>query len=122
MGNLDTLTVGVLTKVATYNPTTAGDQAVAIVSAVAGKKIRIFALSATTSIGGSNFYIRNGAGGTPVTEMFYRSITGAYVAAYYSRVGYAGIWLYESEVGKALVLNCTTANATVSVSLTYSYV
>jgi len=122
MGTLDTLTNGVLTKTVQVNPTTAGDQATPVVVGVAGKKIRIFAIASTTNIGGTNFYLRNGAGGTPVTENFYRSITGSYIAAYFSRVGYQGIWLYETEVGKSLILNCTTASAQVSISLTYSFV
>lgn len=105
-----------------YASTTAGDQSTPVLPAVAGKKIRIYAISATTNIGGTNFYLRNGAGGSAVTETFYRSITGSYIAAYYARVGYAGIFLYETSVGVALVLNCTTAGAQVSVSLSYSYV
>lgn len=121
-GTLDTLTNGVLTKTAVYSSTTAGDQATAVIAGQAGKKIRIFAISCTTNIGGSNFYLRNGAAGTAVTETFYRAISGSPSAAYYSRVGYQGIWLYETQAGVNLVLNCTTAGAQVSISLTYSYV
>ena len=105
-----------------YASTTAGDQATPVLPAVAGKKIRIFAIAATTNIGGTNFYLRNGAGGSAVTEMYYRAISGSPSAAYYSRVGYPGIFLYETLVGVALTLNCTTAGAQVSVSLSYSYV
>jgi hypothetical protein len=105
-----------------YTSTTAGDQATPVLPSVAGKKIRVFAISATTNIGGTNFYLRNGAGGSAVTEMFYRAISGSPSASYYSRVGYPGIFLYETSVGVALVLNCTTASAQVSVSLSYSYV
>lgn len=122
MGSLDTVTAGILTKVAVYNPTTAGDQTASVITGQAGKKIRIFAIAATTNIGGTNFYLRNGTGGTPVTENFYRAISGSPSAAYYSRVGYQGIWLYETTVGSNLVLNCTTSGAQVSISLTYSYV
>lgn len=122
MGTLDTLTNGVLTKTVQVASTTAGDQATPIITGVAGKKIRIYAIASTTNIGGTNFYLRNGAGGTPVTENFYRAISGSPSAAYYSRVGYQGIWLYETQVGASLVLNCTTAGAQVSVSLTYSFV
>jgi len=122
MGSLDLVQGGVLTKAVTYNPTTAGDQASPIVTGVAGKKIRIFALSVSISIGGSNCYVRNGAAGTQLTEQFFRTLSGGQYPAYYSRVGYSGIWLYETEVGKALVLNCTTAGAVVSISLTYSYI
>jgi len=106
----------------TYASTTAGDQAAAIIPAVAGKKIRIFAISVSISIGGSNCYIRNGAGGTQLTEQFFRTLSGSAFPSYYSRSAYPGIFLYESEVSKALVLNCTTAAAVVSVSLVYSYV
>lgn len=122
MGTLDTLTNGVYTKTAVYSSTTAGDQATPVIPSVAGKKIRIYAISATTNIGGTNFYLRNGAAGTQLTETFYRAISGSPSAAYYSRVGYQGIWLYETEIGKSIVLNCTTASAQVSVSLVYSYV
>jgi len=113
---------GVLTKTAIYASTTVGDQSTPVIPSIAGKKIRIYAIAATTNIGGTNFYLRNGAAGTALTETFYRAISGSPSAAYYSRVGYQGIWLYESEVGKAIVLNCTTASAQVSISLVYSYV
>jgi hypothetical protein len=122
MGSLDLVTGGILTKTIAYSSTTAGDQAAAVVTGVPGKKIRIYAIACTTNIGGTNFYLRNGAGGTPLTENFYRAISGSPSAAYYSRVGYDGIWLYETEVGKSIVLNCTTATAQVSISLTYSFV
>jgi len=122
MGTLDTLTNGIYTKTAIYSSTTVGDNATPVVPAVAGKKIRIYAISATTNIGGTNFYLRNGAAGTALTETFYRAISGSPSAAYYSRVGYQGIWLYETEVGKSIILNCTTASAQVSVSLVYSFV
>lgn len=122
MGTLDTLTSGVLTKTAVYSSTTAGDQATPVIAGVVGKKIRIFAIACTTNIGGTNFYLRNGTGGIPVTENFYRAISGSPSAAYYSRVGYQGIWLYETAIGASLVLNCTTAGAQVSISLTYSLI
>jgi hypothetical protein len=122
MGTLDTNMSTVATKTAVYSSTTAGDQATPVITGQAGKKIRIFAISATTNIGGTNFYLRNGVGGSAVTENFYRAISGSPSAAYYSRVGYQGIWLYETAIGANLVLNCTTAGAQVSVSLTYSFV
>jgi hypothetical protein len=122
VGSLDLVTGGVLTKTVQVASTTAGDQATPIITGAAGKKIRIFAIAATTNIGGTNFYLRNGTGGTPVTENFYRAISGSPSAAYYSRVGYQGIWLYETTAGSNLVLNCTTAAQQVSISLTYSYV
>ncbi len=113
---------GVLVKTVQIASTTAGDQSTPVITGAAGKKIRIYAIAATTNIGGTNFYLRNGVGGTAVTENFYRAISGSPSAAYYSRVGYQGIWLYETTPGVSLVLNCTTAGAQVSVSLTYSYV
>jgi len=122
MGSLDLVTGGVLTKSITYSSTTAGDQASAIVPVVTGKKIRIFSLVVSISIGGTNCYIRNGAGGTQLTETFFRTLSGSSFPSYYSRSAYQGIWLYESELSKSLVLNCTTAGAVVSVSLVYSYV
>lgn len=122
MGSLDLVTGGVLTKTIAYTNTTAGDQATPVIAGQTGKKIRVFAIAATTNIGGTNFYLRNGAGGTAVTETYYRAISGSPSAAYYSRVGYQGIWLYETQSGVNLVLNCTTATAQVSISLTYSYI
>ena len=113
---------GVLTKTVAYASTTAGDQASAVVTGLAGKKIRIYAIASTTNIGGTNFYLRNGAAGSVLTETFYRAISGSPSAAYYARVGYQGIWLYETEVGKSIVLNCTTAAAQVSISIVYSFV
>lgn len=109
-------------KTVAYASTTAGDQATPVITEIAGKKIRIFAIACTTNIGGTNFYLRNGVGGTPVTEIYYRAIAGSPSTAYYSRVGYQGIFLYETIVGVNLVLNCTTAGAQVSISLVYSYV
>ena len=122
MGSLDLVTGGVLTKSVTYGTTTAGDQAAAIIPAVTGKKIRVFSLVVSISIGGTNCYIRNGTGGTQLTETFFRTLSGSAFPSYYSRSAYQGIWLYESETSKSLVLNCTTAAAVVSVSLVYSYV
>ena len=122
MGTLDNVTGGVQVKTVQYSSTTAGDQATPVIPGMSGKKIRIFAIAATTNIGGTNFYLSNGAGGTPVTENFYRAISGSPSAAYYSRVGYQGIWLYETTAGSNLVLNCTTAGAQVSISLSYSYI
>jgi hypothetical protein len=122
MGTLDTLTNGVYTKSAVFSPTTVGDQATPIVTAVAGKKIRIYSIAVSISIGGSNCYIRNGAGGTQLTETYFRTLSGSTFPSYYSRSAYSGIWLYESLAGVSLVLNCTTAAAVVSVSLVYSYV
>jgi len=122
MGSLDLVTGGILTKSITYSSTTAGDQAAAIIPAVTGKKIRVFSLVVSISIGGTNCYIRNGTGGTQLTETFFRTLSGSAFPSYYSRSAYQGIWLYESLSGVALVLNCTTAAAVVSVSLVYSYV
>jgi hypothetical protein len=122
MGTLDTLTNGLYTKSITYSPTAAGDQATPIVAAIAGKKIRVYAIVVSISIGGSNCYVRNGAGGTQLTETYFRTLSGSAFPSYYSRCGYQGIWLYESLVGVSLVLNCTTAGGVVSISLVYSYV
>lgn len=122
MGSLDLVIGGVLTKTVAIASTTVGNQAASIITGKAGKKIRIFALSCTTNIGGTNFYLRNGAAGSQLTETFYRAISGSPSAAYYSRVGYDGIWLYETATaGEDIILNCTTASAQVSVSLVYSY-
>jgi hypothetical protein len=112
----------VKTVTAAYTSTTVGDQAAAVLAAVAGKKIRIFAIAVSISIGGTNCYLRNSGAGTQITETFLRTLSGSSFPAYYSRVGFPGIFLYESDVGKGIVLNCTTASANVSVSLVYSYV
>jgi hypothetical protein len=122
MSDINTFKNGVLTKSITYSSTTAGDQTTPIVAAVAGKKVRIYSIAVSISIGGSNCYMRNGSAGTQLTEQFFRTLSGSAFPSYYSRSAYQGIWLYESEVGKSLVLNCTTASAVVSVSLVYSYI
>lgn len=106
-----------------YSSTTVGDQATPVVAGVAGKKIRIFALAVSISIGGTNCYIRSGVGGTQITETFFRTITGSQLAAYYQRTAYPGIYLYQTlNTGDALILNCVTASAVVSVSIVYMLV
>ena len=46
----------------TYTPTTVGDQAVPIVAALAGKKVRVYSWGASLSINGSNCYMRDSTG------------------------------------------------------------
>ena len=112
----------IITKSIAYASTTVGDQATPILAGVVGKRIRIYSIAVSISIGGTNCYIRNGVGGTPVTETFLRTLSGSSFPAYYPRTAYQGIWLYTAEVDKGLILNCTTAAALVSVSLVYAYI
>jgi hypothetical protein len=128
MGTLDRqswleIDPNIKTAAVQYSSTTAGNQTTPIVAGVSGKKIRIFALAVSISIGGTNCYIRSGAAGAQITETFFRTITGAQSAAYYQRTAYPGIYLYQtSSAGDALILNCVTAAAVVSVSVVYMLV
>jgi hypothetical protein len=124
MGTLDRqsweLDPSIKSKAFTYT-TTLGDQALPIVPAVAGKKIRVYSLGVSLNIGGSNCYIKDSTG-VQKTELFLRTISGSTVPAYYTRSAYPGIMLFETAVGASLILNCTTAGATNSVQVVYSYV
>jgi len=102
--------------------TTVGDQATPIVAARPGKKIRVFSFAVSISINGSQCFMRSGAGGVQLSELFLRTISGSTIAAYYSRTAYDGIMLFETNVGQALVLNCSTAASTNSVQVVYAYV
>jgi len=104
----------------TYNPTTVGDQATPIVIAKAGKKIQVYSWGISLSINGSNCYMKDSTG-IQKTELFLRT-TGGNAPNYYPRSAYPGIMLFETAVGASLQLNCTTAGATNSVQVVYSYV
>lgn len=104
----------------TYTPTTIGDQATPIVAALAGKKIRVYSWGVSLSINGSNCYMRDSTG-VQKTELLLRT-TGANIPSYYTRSAYPGIMLFETAIGASLLLNCTTAGATNSVQVVYSYI
>jgi hypothetical protein len=123
MRNLDIITsLGVFPGVAsvarTYT-TTVGDQAVPIVAAQAGKRIRVWSWAVSISINGSNCFIKDSSG-VQKTELLLRT-TGGNAPNYYTRSAYPGIMLFDTAVGASLQLNCTTAGATNSVQIVYSY-
>lgn len=105
----------------TYNPTTVGDQATPIVSAIAGKKIRVYSWGVSISINGAQSYMKDSTG-VQKTELLLRTITGSTAPAYYTRTAYNGIMLFETAVGASLQMNCAQASATVSAQVVYSYV
>jgi len=107
----------VLTQARSYTATV-GDQAQAVVAAVAGKKIRVLSMALTSSINGPSCYLRSGAGGTQISELILRNITGSTSAMNYQRSAYYPIFLYETSIGQALVLNCS-ATGTCSVQVVY---
>ena len=110
----------VLTKAIQYTATV-GDQATPVISAVVGKKIRVFSMAIATSINGPIVYLRNGAGGTQLSETIYRAITGSTMPVNYQRTAYYPIWLFETTAGTALVCNCS-AVGTCSVQIVYALV
>lgn len=101
-----------------YNVTVAGDQSTPVVAAVAGKKIRVLAMALSTSINGPSCYLRSGTGGTQISELILRNITGSTSAMNYQRTAYYPIHLYETNAGQALVLNAS-ATGTCSVQVVY---
>jgi hypothetical protein len=122
-GTLDTkfyVDPSIQSKTITYTPTTVGDQATPIVPALAGKKIRVYAWGVSLSINGSNCYMKDSTG-VQKTELLLRT-TGGNAPNYYTRSAYPGIMMFETAVGASLQLNCTTAGATNSVQVIYSYV
>jgi len=122
-GTLDTkfyVDPSIQSKAITYTPTTVGDQATPIVPALAGKKIRVYAWGVSLSINGSNCYMKDSTG-VQKTELLLRT-TGGNAPNYYTRSAYPGIMMFETAVGASLQLNCTTAGATNSVQVIYSYV
>ena len=106
-------------SVAITYTTTVGDQSAPIVAAKAGKKIRVWAWGVSLSINGSNCFMKDSTG-IQKTELLLRT-TGGNAPNYYTRSAYPGIMLFETAVGASLQLNCTTAGATNSVQVVYSY-
>jgi hypothetical protein len=102
----------------TYTVATAGDQATPVVAAVAGKKIRVLSWALSESINGPSCYLRSGAGGTQISELVLRNISGAQLAVNYQRSSYYPIHLFETGVGQALVLNASNTG-TASVQVVY---
>lgn len=103
---------------ATYNPPTAGDQATALVAAVVGKKISVLAYNVQLGVSSANTFLRNGAGGTQLSVLFLRA-TGGSVPTAYIEGGSAGVVLFATTAGTALVTNCATNTGTVSIQVTY---
>ena len=97
---------------------TVGDQAIPIVLAVPGKKIRILSMALSSSINGPTCFLRSGTGGTQISETILRNITGSTSAMNYQRSAYYPIYLYETSINQALILNCS-ATGTCSVQVTY---
>jgi hypothetical protein len=99
---------------------TVGDQATPIVAAVVGKKIRVLSMALSSSINGPSCYLKSGtgAGSIQISELILRNIQGSLQALNYQRSAYYPIYLYQTEVGKALVLNASAAG-TASVQVVY---
>jgi len=102
----------------TYNPPTAGDQATPLVAAVVGKKISVLAYNVQLGVSSANTFLRNGAGGTQLSVLFLRA-TGGSVPTAYIEGGSAGVVLFATTAGTALVTNCATNTGTVSIQVTY---
>jgi hypothetical protein len=107
----------ILTQARSYTATV-GDQAQAVVAAVAGKKIRVLSMALTSSINGPSCYLRSNPAGTQISELILRNISGSTSAMNYQRTSYYPIHLYETAVGQSLVLNCS-ATGTCSVQVVY---
>jgi hypothetical protein len=121
-GSLNALiTVGgtVKTKQVTYNPPTVGDQATAVVAAVAGKKIRVYSIAVSLAVNSANIYLRDGAGGTQLSVLYLRT-TGGSVPSFYYQEATFGTFLFETSVNTALVCNCSVATGPVSVQIVYT--
>lgn len=101
-----------------YTVAAAGDQATPVVAAVAGKRIRVLAWAISESINGPSCYLRSGAGGTQISELVLRNITGSTAAVNYQRTAYYPIYLFQTGVGQALVLNASNTG-TCSVQVVY---
>lgn len=97
---------------------TVGDQAAPVIAAVLGKKIRVLSMVLSSSINGPSCYLRSGAGGVQISELILRNISGSTSAMNYQRSAYYPIFLYETAVGQALVLNCS-ASGTCSIQVVY---
>lgn len=101
-----------------YTVAAAGDQATPVVAAVAGKKIRVLSFAITESINGPSCYLRSGAGGTQISELVLRAISGSFVPINYQRSAYYPIHLFETAAGQALILNASNTG-TASVQAVY---
>jgi len=101
-----------------YPSATVGDQAAPVVASVAGKKIRVLAMALSSSINGPSCFLRSGAAGTQISETILRNISGAFSAVNYIRTAYYPIFLYETNAGQALILNCSNTGVA-SVQVVY---
>jgi|WetSurMetagenome_2_1015567.scaffolds.fasta_scaffold63194_3 hypothetical protein len=103
---------------ATYNPPTAGNQATPLVAAVVGKKISVLAYNIQLGVSSANTYLRDGTAGAQLSVLFLRA-TGGSVPTAYIEGGSAGIVLFATTAGNALITNCATNTGTVSIQVTY---
>jgi hypothetical protein len=116
-GNIATI----LTTQVTYATPTVGDQATAVVSATAGKKIRVFAIAVSLGINSANTYLRDGSGGTQLSVLYLRT-TGGSVPSFYFQGAPINTFVFQTTSGTALVANCSTTTGPVSVQITYTLV
>jgi len=115
-GNANTFAV--LSKAIYYDPTTVGDQEIPVVAAVPGRKIRVLSFAVSTSIDGPIVFLRNGIGGTQISEMILKAISGSTMPVNYQRTSYYPIYLFETSAGNALICNCS-ATGSASVQVVY---
>jgi hypothetical protein len=108
----------IFSKAVSYPAATVGDQATPVVAAVAGKKIRVLAMALSTSINGPSCFLRSGVAGTQISETILRNISGSFAAVNYIRTAYYPIFLYETNAGQALILNCSNTGVA-SVQVVY---
>ena len=111
-------TLPVNSAAVSYTVAVAGDQANPVVAAVVGKRIRVLSMALSSSINGPSCYLRSGAGGTQISELILRNISGSFSAVNYQRSAYYPIFLYQTNAGQALVLNASAAG-TCSVQVVY---
>jgi hypothetical protein len=109
--------LNVLSSAVSYT-TTSGDQAVPVIAGVVGKKVRVLSFAISSSINGATVFLRNGAGGTQLSETILRTISGSYAGVNYQRSAYYPIYLFETTIGTSLVLNASAAGI-VSVQVVY---
>lgn len=115
-GNANTFAV--LSKAVYYPSATVGDQATPVVAAVSGRKIRVLSFAVTTSINGPIVYLRDGIGGTQISESILRALSGSTMPVNYQRTAYYPIYLFETSAGNPLICNCS-ATGSASVQVVY---
>ncbi|MDP3354162.1 MAG: hypothetical protein Q8S44_10540 [Flavobacteriaceae bacterium] len=111
-------TFAVLSKAIDYDPTEVGDQATPVVAEVPGRKIRVLSFAVSTSINGPIVYLRDGIGGTQISEKILNAISGSTVPINYQRTAYYPIYLFQTSPGNPLICNCS-ATGSASVQVVY---